>query len=177
MAEEEKESKLAALKQNKMILFAIIGVVVLLLVILIVVAILIFSGNDEPQANEPIQPTQQSAASKGSMANPNSSLLSVGPMYPLKQFIINLMSTGSGKRYLKTSIVLELSVAPLQQEVDTKNDVIRDVIITILSSKTLEEVQTTRGKQKLKEEIIERINEFLVDGRISNLFFTEFVVQ
>ena len=111
------------------------------------------------------------------MANPNSSLLSVGPMYPLKQFIINLMSTGSGKRYLKTSIVLELSVAPLQQEVDTKNDVIRDVIITILSSKTLEEVQTTRGKQKLKEEIIERINEFLVDGRISNLFFTEFVVQ
>ena len=46
MAEEEtkKESKLEGLKQNKMLLFIIIGVVALLLIILIVVAILIFSG-------------------------------------------------------------------------------------------------------------------------------------
>ncbi|WP_300842838.1 flagellar basal body-associated FliL family protein [Helicobacter sp. UBA3407] len=29
----------------------------------------------------------------------------------------------------------------------------------------------------MKEEIIERLNEFLVDGRVVNIFFTEFVVQ
>ncbi|TLD88096.1 flagellar basal body-associated protein FliL [Helicobacter sp. MIT 05-5294] len=178
MAEEEgkKESKLEGLKQNKMLLFIIIGVVALLLIILIVVAILIFSGGDEPEAGV-AAPQQQSAANKGSAANPNSNLLSVGPMYPLDQIIVNLMTSGGGKRYLKTSIELELSVQNLQTELDTKRSIVRDVIITILSSKTLEEVQTTKGKQKLKEEIIERLNEFLVDGRIANVFLTEFVVQ
>ena len=100
-----------------------------------------------------------------------------GPMYPLDQFIVNLMTSGGGKRYLKTSIALELSIVEMQTELDTKRDILRDVIISILSSKTFEEVQTAKGKQKLKEEIMERLNEFLVDGRIANMFFTEFVVQ
>lgn len=179
MAEEEgkKESKLEALKQNKMILFIVIGVVALLLIILIIVAVLIFSGGDEEQVQGPTQATQQSAANKASTANPNSGLLSVGPIYPLDQFIVNLLASGGGKRYLKTSIALELSIAELQAELDTKRDVLRDTIIVILSSKTFEEVQTAKGKQNLKEEIMERINEFLVDGRVVNIFFTEFVVQ
>ncbi len=175
MAEEEqKVSKLANLKQNKMILFIIIGVVTLLLIILIIVGILIFSSGEESQDEN--QPAQNSA-SKSSIANPNSSLLSVGPMYPLDQFIVNLVSTGGGKRYLKTAIALEMSIAKMQSELDSKVNILRDTIITILASKTFEEIQTTRGKQKLKEEILARINEFLVDGRISNIFFTEFVVQ
>ena len=65
----------------------------------------------------------------------------------------------------------------MQPELDSKVDILRDTIITILSDKTFEEIQTTRGKQKLKEEILARINEFLVDGRIVNVFFTDFVVQ
>ncbi|MDY3113575.1 MAG: flagellar basal body-associated protein FliL [Helicobacter sp.] len=176
MAEEEKKaSKLESLKQNKMILFIIIGVVVLLLIIFIVVGILIFSGGDEQAQAAP--QAQQSAANRGSAANPNSSLLSVGPIYPLDQFIVNLLASGGGKRYLKTSIALELSIQELQAELDTKRDVLRDTVILILSSKTFEEVQTAKGKQNLKEEIMERINEFLVDGRVVNMFFTEFVVQ
>ncbi|MCI5632817.1 flagellar basal body-associated protein FliL [Helicobacter sp.] len=179
MAEEEekKGSKLEGLKQNKMLLFIIIGVAALLLIILIVVAVLIFSGGDEEAGANPAAPQAQSAANKGSAANPNSNLLSIGPMYPLDQFIINLLASGGGKRYLKTSIALELSIAEMQVELDNKRNVLRDTVITILSSKTFEEVQTAKGKQKLKEELMERLNEFLVDGRIMNIFFTEFVVQ
>lgn len=179
MAEEEekKGSKLEGLKQNKMLLFIIIGVAALLLIILIVVAVLIFSGGDEEAGANPVATQAQSAANKGSAANPNSNLLSIGPMYPLDQFIINLLASGGGKRYLKTSIALELSIAEMQVELDNKRNVLRDTVITILSSKTFEEVQTAKGKQKLKEELMERLNEFLVDGRIMNIFFTEFVVQ
>ena len=184
MAEEEvekKESKLDSIKQNKMLLFIIIGVVALLLIIFIVVAILIFSGGDEEAnaqggANSP-QEQQSSAASKSSQAKAGSNLLSVGPMYPMDQIIVNLMTSSGGKRYLKTSIVLELSIVEMQPELDTKRDVIRDTIITILSAKTFEEIQTTKGKQKLKDELQERINEYLVDGRIANIFFTDFMVQ
>ena len=58
MAEEaQKDSKLSNLKQNKMILFIIIGVVALLLIILIIVGILILSGvkeESQPHTNQPL---------------------------------------------------------------------------------------------------------------------------
>lgn len=181
MAEEEesKTSKLESLKQNKMILFIIIGVVALLLIILIVVAILVLSGGDntEPDLAQGAPQAQQSAASRASTANPSSNLLSIGSIFPMDQFIVNLLASGGGRRYLKASVALELSIPELQAELETKRDVLRDTVITVLSSKTFEEVQTTKGKQNLKEEIIDRINEFLVDGRVVNMFFTEFVVQ
>lgn len=179
MEEENKFSKLESLKQNKMIWFIIIGVVTLLLIVLIVVGILILSGSDEPEVESGISQSQmqQNGANRGSAANPSSSLLSVGQMYAMDQFIVNLLASGGGKRYLKTSIALELSIPKMQAELDIKRDALRDTIITVLSSKTFEEVQTARGKQKLKEEIMDRINEFLVDGRVVNIFFTDFVVQ
>jgi len=54
---------------------------------------------------------------------------------------------------------------------------LRDIVIGIMSSKTVEEISTTRGKDKLKGELMTGLNEVLVDGYIKNLFFTDFVIQ
>lgn len=106
----------------------------------------------------------------------NTNLAHIGEIYQLDQFIVNLLTQG-GRRYLKTTIALEMSVPELRGELDIKRVLIRDIVIEILSSKSLEEVSTTRGKEKLKEEIAERINEFLLDGGIRNIFFIDFAVQ
>ena len=62
-------------------------------------------------------------------------------------------------------------------ELDTKKPAIRDTMISVLSSKTFEEISTAKGKENLKNELVERINESLVDGKIVNLFFTDFAIQ
>ena len=51
------------------------------------------------------------------------------------------------------------------------------MIINILSSKTLDSVATTVGKNMLKQEIIDKINPQFESGRIVNIYFTEFVIQ
>jgi flagellar FliL protein len=100
----------------------------------------------------------------------------IGPMYSLDKFIVNLSSDG-GSRYLRTAINLELSSEEFQAEVDKKKPMIRDIIIRVLSAKSYEEISTIRGKRELKDEIVAELNKIFTDGRVENIFFTEFVVQ
>ena len=100
----------------------------------------------------------------------------VGLMYPLDAFTVNLLSE-SGRRYLKVEMNLEIDGEELSPELDTKKPVFRDIIIRILSSKSLEEISTIKGKEKLKEQIVNDLNTRLKDGKVKNVYFTDFVVQ
>jgi flagellar FliL protein len=53
---------------------------------------------------------------------------------------------------------------------------IRDLIDTIMRGKT-SVIQTKDGKEALKEELRERINELLIDGKIEKVLIDELVVQ
>ena len=90
--------------------------------------------------------------------------------------------TQTGKRYLKTSMQFELDKDEIKanatkMELDKKLPMVKDTIIEILSSKSLEDVAATKGKNRVKDEIVKRINEFLIDGQVSDVFFVEFVVS
>ncbi len=100
----------------------------------------------------------------------------IGQMYPMEQFVVNLYSEG-GSRYLKSALNLELAGEELAMELDAKKPIIRNIIITALSAKTYEEISTIKGKENLKDEIVLNINEVISDGKINNLFFTDFVIQ
>jgi len=163
---EEKEEKKEG--GSKLLLIIIIVLLLLLLIIGGVVAYFLLSSNNEDQ-NQPQQPKIEKKHKVSDMAE-------IGPIYPLDPFIVNLVSTNAN-RYLKCKIDLELDSPELQQEVDKKLPAIRDLIIQILSSKSVEEIQTAKGKEKLKEEIKRKINSILTTGEIKHVYFTEFVIQ
>lgn len=100
----------------------------------------------------------------------------IGPIYPMKIFIVNLMEP-MGKRYLKVKIELELDSDKLLPEVEKRLPQLRDAILTMLSSKTYEDISDLTGKYQLRAEIIAMLNRFLKSGKINNVYFTEFVVQ
>ncbi len=179
MAEEKNEEEKKEKKSgSNLVLIIIIVLLVLILVGGGIAAYFLLSDNgNEPQANANTQTPQNTQAkmSKKKIVR-NSDLLQIGPVYPLDQFIVNLLSQG-GSRFLKTKMDLELSGPELTAELDKKKPLIRDIIIRTLSSKTFQEVSTSRGKEKLKDELVDKINAVLADGNIKNIFFTEFVVQ
>ena len=47
----------------------------------------------------------------------------------------------------------------------------------ILPTKRFEDISTVQGKTTLRDQIMETINGFLAQGKITNIFFKEFVVQ
>ncbi len=183
MAEEETTQEAQKEKKSGSLVLIIV-IVVLILVILVgaVVAILMMGGEEE--AIEPSTPAPKERSVKSNNTQrltsgsqrTSASFSEIGPMFPLDTFTVNLLSE-SGRRYLKVQMNLELSGEELGVELDTRKAVIRDIIIRLLSSKSLEEISTSKGKEKLKDQIVDQLNMRLSDGKINNVYFTEFVVQ
>jgi flagellar FliL protein len=168
--EQEEKEKEKSGGGNKLLLIVIIVLLLLLLIIGGLVAYFLLSNNDDTQ--QPDQQKQEKVVKKKKVKD----MTEVGPIYPLDQFIVNLVSNNAD-RYLKCKISFELDAPELQQEIDKKLPAVRDIIINILSSKTVEEIQTAKGKEKLKEEIRKKVNEILTTGEIRHVYFTEFVIQ
>ncbi len=99
---------------------------------------------------------------------------SAGKIVPLETFIVNLAGA-KGHKVAKVNMELELQGDHAAEEIEKRKAQIRDIIIILLSSKTYEEVSTRDGKNNLRNEIKDTINSFLVQGKISGVFFTEFI--
>lgn len=100
----------------------------------------------------------------------------VGPMMAFQPFVVNLAGNG-GKRYMKLNLEAELSSPEQNEELKKRLPQVRDAIILLLSSKNFADIQDIGGKNKLREELISRVNGLLKTGKIRNVYFTEFVVQ
>ena len=100
----------------------------------------------------------------------------LGPIFPLDTFIVNLADKG-GKRYLRITIDLELDSSELESEVEKRLPQVRDSILTILPTKRFEDINSAQGKTALRDQMLERINGMLARGKITNIYFKEFVVQ
>ncbi len=178
MADEEKKEEIKE-KKSGLNLVLIIFIVLLLLILVgggVAAYFLLSDNGNTQQSNIQQQPQPQTQARKPSNVARSSDLTKIGPIYPLDQFIVNLLSEG-GTKFLKTKMDIELSSPELTAELDKKKPLIRDIVIRTLSSKTFQEVSTNRGKEKLKDELVDKINAVLADGHVKNIFFTEFVVQ
>lgn len=99
----------------------------------------------------------------------------IGPTYELGDFVVNLSGAGSHK-YVKASIVAEISQDDLQQELEKRNPQVRDIIISILRQQNLEELQDPEASV-IKNQIINKLNQIFTKGKITNVWFTELVIQ
>jgi len=99
-----------------------------------------------------------------------------GPILPLETFIANLADEG-GSRYLKATFQIEFLGATVPPDVNAHLPQIRDLLLTLLSSKTFDEVRTAEAKQQLRDEIIARVNQVLDRDVVKAVYFTEFIVQ
>jgi flagellar FliL protein len=111
-----------------------------------------------------------------------------GPTYTVKDRIVNLADPG-GRRYLRFSAAIEFAPSPtvtaskdpdktFQTVVKPYVPVIEDVVTTVLSEKTYEDVRTPEGKDHVKQEIEQRLQAQLGDAeRVTNVYFPDFVVQ
>jgi flagellar FliL protein len=100
----------------------------------------------------------------------------LGPILPLDTFIVNLADKG-GNRYLRVTMALELETNQLEDELNKRLPQVRDSILMILPTKRFEDISSAEGKTALRDQILEKINSILVLGKITNIYFKEFVIQ
>jgi len=92
----------------------------------------------------------------------------------LKPFIVNLADEGT---YLKVTMALGYGSPEHQKLLEDKITVVRDAILTVLSSKSSQTLATKHGKMKLKEDIKKALNSIHdLRGVVTSVYFTEFQI-
>ncbi len=99
-----------------------------------------------------------------------------GPVVDLEAFLLNLADR-DGQRYLKMTIKLELDRPEAETDFAVKVPAIRDSLLVLLSSKESHLLKTANGKRRVRDEILARANRVMKKGKVSNVFFTDFVIQ
>ena len=169
MAEEEKEvqEEEGGKKKSKLKLIIILFLLLIILGGAGAGAYFFFLKGDDTQTEE----TSKKKESKKTEIKDE-----IGPLYSFDAFIVNLADPG-GNRYLKVSMQAEVDNEQVMEELEKRKPQVRDIVLTVLSSKTYSEISTAQGKLALKQEIMRRINLALSSGSVVNIYFMEFVAQ
>ena len=168
MAEEKKEQapEEQPKKSKKMLFIIIAAVVVLLAAGGGVAAVFLLGGGKEAAAAE---------AEAKEEAPKEEKLILV----PLDTFIVNLADP-KGDRFMKATIRLTTDDPELEQKIQSDPVLkarIRDRVLSILSSKSFQDVNNPVGKESLRRELQRELNQILPDDSIKEVLFVEFIVQ
>ncbi len=101
-----------------------------------------------------------------------------GPVLSLDEFLVNLADPGSD-HFLKVTVGLELDKSKGKAPEALKEDtpLIRDAVLSSLSSKTRDQLSLEAGREKLKAEIKKKVNIALGEDDVQGVYFTNFVTQ
>lgn len=96
---------------------------------------------------------------------------------PLEPFLVNLADADES-RFVKSTFQLGLAEELGEHGKDpVAIAAMRDSIITLLSSKTADQILTPQGKDKLRDEIRTRVNAVSPQIKVLEVFIVDFVVQ
>lgn len=97
--------------------------------------------------------------------------------YSLDEIIINLADEGS-KRYVKVKVVVayDSKNKDLATEVEGKAYILRDLTLNALNSKKVADLNP-KGREALKDELLVKFNSTLTNGKLTNIYYHDFLVQ
>lgn len=90
--------------------------------------------------------------------------------------VVNITET-NGRRYLRTTLELGTASAKDGRRLDEQRTPLLDAAIGVLSARRLEELLDPAKREVLKAELKRQLNAALDGEPVTQVFFTEFVIQ
>jgi flagellar FliL protein len=132
------------------------------------------SEGEEESEGHGSTPTERSES--GHESEGFSSTTAAGDIYLIKEIIVNPAGTG-GTRFLSASIGFELESDKVGELFSEREAIVRDALITILSSQSIPELSDFKRRERLRKLIQLRVQKLLHSDEIAAVYFTEFVLQ
>ena len=96
-------------------------------------------------------------------------------------FVVNSADQSGASRFMQVTIQVMTRDPEIEEAVNTHMPVIRNSIVLLLSSQSVESVSGVEGKEKLRAEVLDRIRAILEErtGKpgVEEVYFTSFVIQ
>ncbi len=100
----------------------------------------------------------------------------VSSLFTVKDIVINPAGTG-GTRFLSVSFAFELESLEIEEEFKAREAIIRDALITILSSKTVAQLTDAKQKEIVRYQIKKRVSNLMKTEELAGVYYTDFVLQ
>ena len=167
--------------KDKKKLIIIIGAAVAVLAILGGVAVFALGGNKDKSSKDPAKVEAKAegkseAKAEGGHEGKAGEGAGASTNYPLEPFVVNIYD-GQELRYLKIKVEFELVNPQAKAELDGKVAAMRDAILVLLTTKTMQEIQDLQGKNLLRDQILGAVSKIIPVGKVTKVYFTDFVVQ
>ncbi len=94
----------------------------------------------------------------------------------LDEIIVNPAGTG-GRRFLSTIVGLTLSNPKSEAEIASKMPLLRDATISLLGSKTLDQLASLSYRDTLRQELQVSVNSLLTEAPVKGIIFSTYVLQ
>ncbi len=98
------------------------------------------------------------------------------PVLLLENLVLNPASSG-GSRYLLMSIAIESVDGKAKDALALRDAELKDLILTTLSKKTVDELSDVAGREAIKTELTTAIKDRFGKGAVKQLYFPQFVIQ
>lgn len=99
----------------------------------------------------------------------------IGLMYDMKPFHLNL-GNPLENRYVRLEVRFEYPNEDQKPELAARDSQIRDAVVSIVSRKTREHLLSPDGKDQLRLEIKNRVNQYL-EKKITNVYITDILIE
>ena len=96
--------------------------------------------------------------------------------YDFENIVVNL-SGSMGTRYLKTSFTTLSDNADLKKLIDENKKQLLDVALSVLSARTMADLEQPGSKNVVRNDLVANFNQALKSDLVSQVYFSEFVVQ
>lgn len=97
-------------------------------------------------------------------------------MYQMDNLVLNPAGSG-GTRFLLLSVALEAKDAATLDVLKGRDAEIRDAILRMFGSKTVEQVSEASTRDQLRAELLATIDKMFAPGTVRKLYFPQFVIQ
>ena len=94
----------------------------------------------------------------------------------LETFVVNLSAPGD-RAYLRVGITLALSKPVPKNREEIPTALVRDTVLSVLSTARAEQLLQSEGKRQLKNDILRALQDRLPQMGVQDVYFTEFLVQ
>lgn len=124
------------------------------------------AGHEAAEAVQEEESSEESAEA-GTMAE---------RIFTIENIIVNPAGT-QGRSLMQTSIGFELSTKEQAEELKKQDVMLKDVVISVLSSKTVPQLSNVTFKDSLKTEITKSISKKMPKMKVKNIYFSEYIIQ
>lgn len=178
MAKDEQAGAEESAGGNKKKLFIIIGAAVAVVLVIVVVLFMMMGKGDkkEKKTEGEAAKAEAPAAAGGHGGAPAAAAGGAATVFSMEPFIVNIYD-GQELRYLKVKVEMEMANPAVKAELDGRLAAMRDAILVVLTSKTLQDIQDIQGKNQLREEILTAVSKIVAQGKVTKVYFTDFVIQ